>query len=141
MTTQQEDDIRYMRMALEEARKGMGWTNPNPMVGAVIVKDGHIISKGYHHRCGQGHAEVEAFRAAGDADVEGATIYVTLEPCSHYGKTPPCADLIVRKKVARVVVAALDPNPLVSGRGIGKIRGGRDRGRNRCSGRGEQESQ
>lgn len=116
------EDIIYMKMALDEAKKGEGWTNPNPMVGAVIVKDGKIISKGYHHRCGQGHAEVEAFRAAEDADVTGATIYVTLEPCSHYGKTPPCADLIVSKKVARVVVGALDPNPLVSGRGIRKIR-------------------
>ena len=109
-------------MALDEAVRGIGYTNPNPMVGAVIVKDGKLLAKGYHHRCGQGHAEVEAFRAAGDADVTGATIYVTLEPCSHYGKTPPCADLIVSKKVARVVVAALDPNPLVAGRGIARIR-------------------
>lgn len=115
-------DIMYMKMALEEAEKGIGFTNPNPMVGAVIVKDGEVIAKGYHHRCGEGHAEVEAFRAAEGKNVEGATIYVTLEPCSHYGKTPPCADLIVSKKVARVVVAALDPNPLVAGRGIEKIR-------------------
>ncbi len=117
-----EEDIMYMKMALEEAVKGIGFTNPNPMVGAVIVKDGKVLAKGYHHCCGQGHAEVEAFRAAGDADVTGATIYVTLEPCSHYGKTPPCADLIVSKKVGRVVVAALDPNPLVAGRGIRRIR-------------------
>jgi len=109
-------------MALDEAVKGIGWTNPNPMVGAVIVKDGRIISRGYHHRCGEGHAEVEAFRAAGEADVSGATIYVTLEPCSHYGKTPPCADLIISKKISRAVVGALDPNPLVSGRGIAKLR-------------------
>ena len=119
---QRETDIYYMRMALEEARKGRGFTNPNPMVGAVIVKDGQIIAKGYHHCCGQGHAEVEAFKAAGDRDVTGATIYVTLEPCSHYGKTPPCADLIIRKKVARVVIAAMDPNPLVAGRGAERIR-------------------
>ena len=119
---QRETDIFYMRMALEEAKKGKGFTNPNPMVGAVIVKDGVVIAKGYHHRCGEGHAEVEAFKAAGDTDVTGAAIYVTLEPCSHYGKTPPCADLIVRKKVGRVVVAALDPNPLVAGRGIEKIK-------------------
>ena len=119
---QRDTDIYYMRMALAEAEKGRGFTNPNPMVGAVIVKDGKIISKGYHHRCGEGHAEVEAFRAAGDADVTGATIYVTLEPCSHYGKTPLCADLIVSKKVGRVVVAAMDPNPLVAGRGVEKIR-------------------
>ena len=117
-----ETDIMYMRIALEEAEKGRGYTNPNPMVGAVIVKDGKIISKGYHHKCGQGHAEVEAFRAAEGKDVTGATVYVTLEPCSHYGKTPPCADLIVSKKVSRVVVAALDPNPLVAGRGIAKIK-------------------
>lgn len=119
---QRDTDIYYMQMALAEAEKGRGFTNPNPMVGAVIVKDGKIIAKGYHHRCGEGHAEVEAFRAAGDADVTGATIYVTLEPCSHYGKTPPCADLIIRKKVSRVVVAAMDPNPLVAGRGVNRIR-------------------
>ncbi len=109
-------------MALEEAEKGRGFTNPNPMVGAVIVRDGKILAKGYHHRCGQGHAEVEAFKAAGDQDVTGATMYVTLEPCSHYGKTPPCADKIIEKKIGRVVVAALDPNPLVAGNGIRKIR-------------------
>ncbi len=119
---QDQLDRYYMQMALDEAVKGRGWTNPNPMVGAVIVKDGQVIAKGYHHRCGQGHAEVEAFRAAGDRDVSGATMYVTLEPCSHYGKTPPCADKIVEKKIGRVVVAALDPNPLVAGRGISRIR-------------------
>ena len=117
-----QEDIKYMQMALEQAALGVGYTNPNPMVGAVLVKDGKVIAKGYHHRCGQGHAEVETFKAAGDADVTGATLYVTLEPCSHYGKTPPCADLIVSKHVGRVVVGALDPNPLVSGRGIKKIR-------------------
>ena len=122
LSAQDQVDIRYMKMALELARKGCGHTNPNPMVGAVIVKDGKVIARGYHHKCGQGHAEVEAFRDAGDADVTGATIYVTLEPCSHYGKTPPCADLIVSKKVGRVVVGALDPNPLVAGRGINKIK-------------------
>ncbi len=116
-----EEDIRFMRMALEEAEKGRGFTNPNPMVGAVIVRDGKVLSKGYHHRCGEGHAEVEAFRAAGDQDVTGATMYVTLEPCSHYGKTPPCADKIIEKKIGRVVVAALDPNPLVAGNGIRKL--------------------
>lgn len=117
-----EKDMAYMRLALAEAALGRGYTNPNPMVGAVIVRDDKIIARGYHHCCGQGHAEVEAFRAAGDIDVSGATMYVTLEPCAHYGKTPPCADLIVSKKLARVVVGALDPNPLVAGRGIEKLR-------------------
>lgn len=117
-----QEDRQYMQLALEMAALGRGYTNPNPMVGAVIVKDGQVIAKGYHHCCGQGHAEVEAFRDAGDADVTGATMYVTLEPCSHYGKTPPCADKIVEKKIGRVVVGALDPNPLVAGKGIEKIR-------------------
>lgn len=91
------------------------------MVGAVIVKNGRIIGEGYHIRAGEGHAEVNAFKNAVE-DVTGATMYVTLEPCSHYGKTPPCADKIVEKKIGRVVVGALDPNPLVAGRGIEKIR-------------------
>lgn len=113
-------DEGYMRHALELAAKGRGTTTPNPMVGAVIVKDGRIIGEGYHIRSGEGHAEVNAFRNCTE-DPEGATIYVTLEPCSHYGKTPPCADLVVSKKVARCVVAAMDPNPLVAGRGVKKI--------------------
>ncbi|RPA57967.1 bifunctional diaminohydroxyphosphoribosylaminopyrimidine deaminase/5-amino-6-(5-phosphoribosylamino)uracil reductase RibD [Aerococcus agrisoli] len=115
-----ETDEYYMGLALALAKKGRGHVAPNPMVGAVIVKDGHIIGQGYHEQYGQGHAEVNAFRSASE-DVTGATIYVTLEPCSHYGKTPPCADLIIEKKVKRVVVGALDPNPLVAGRGIQKI--------------------
>ncbi len=119
---QKQQDRYYMRLALEEAARGRGFTNPNPMVGAVIVKDNEVIAKGYHHACGQGHAEVEAFRAAGDKDVTGATMYVTLEPCSHYGKTPPCADKIIEKGIGRVVVGALDPNPLVAGRGIEKLK-------------------
>ncbi|MCR4671658.1 MAG: bifunctional diaminohydroxyphosphoribosylaminopyrimidine deaminase/5-amino-6-(5-phosphoribosylamino)uracil reductase RibD [Lachnospiraceae bacterium] len=117
-----DPDEEYMRYALSLAALGAGGTNPNPMVGAVIVKDGRILGRGYHHKCGQGHAEVEAFRDAQGKDVTGATMYVTLEPCSHYGKTPPCADKIVEKKIGRVVVAALDPNPKVAGRGIAKIR-------------------
>lgn len=117
-----QEDRKYMQLALEMAALGRGYTNPNPMVGAVIVKDGEVIARGYHHCCGQGHAEVEAFRDAGDQDVTGAVMYVTLEPCSHYGKTPPCADKIIEKKIGRVVVAALDPNPLVAGRGIEKLR-------------------
>ena len=116
-----EQDIIYMKRALELAAKGRGYTNPNPMVGAVIVKNGKIIGEGYHERCGEGHAEVNAFRNATE-DTEGADIYVTLEPCSHYGKTPPCADLIVSKKIKRAIIGALDPNPLVSGRGIEKLK-------------------
>ena len=116
-----EQDIIYMKRALELAAKGRGYTNPNPMVGAVIVKNGKIIGEGYHERCGEGHAEVNAFRNATE-DTDGADIYVTLEPCSHYGKTPPCADLIVSKKIKRAIIGALDPNPLVSGRGIEKLK-------------------
>lgn len=106
------------------AARGRGTTTPNPMVGAVIVRDGRVIGEGYHIRAGEGHAEVNAFRNAEEngEDVTGATMYVTLEPCSHYGKTPPCADKIVEKGIGRVVVGALDPNPLVAGRGIEKIR-------------------
>ncbi len=118
---QKKIDEMYMERALALAAKGRGTTTPNPMVGAVIVKDGRIIGEGYHIRAGEGHAEVNAFRNAVE-DVTGATMYVTLEPCSHYGKTPPCADKIVEKKIGRVVVGALDPNPLVAGRGIEKIR-------------------
>ncbi|KIR01613.1 Diaminohydroxyphosphoribosylaminopyrimidine deaminase / 5-amino-6-(5-phosphoribosylamino)uracil reductase [Lachnospiraceae bacterium TWA4] len=114
-------DREYMSLALSLAKKGMGFTNPNPMVGAVIVKDGEIIGKGYHECCGKGHAEVNAFHSVTE-DPKGATLYVTLEPCSHYGKTPPCADLVIERKVSRVVVAMKDPNELVAGRGIDKIR-------------------
>lgn len=113
-------DEKYMDLALELAHKGEGKVNPNPMVGAVIVKDGKIIGQGYHERCGEGHAEVNAFKNATD-NVEGATMYVTLEPCSHFGKTPPCADKIIEKKISRVVIGSLDPNPLVSGRGVKKL--------------------
>jgi diaminohydroxyphosphoribosylaminopyrimidine deaminase/5-amino-6-(5-phosphoribosylamino)uracil reductase len=109
-----------MQMALELAEKGRGAVAPNPMVGAIIVKDGRIIGAGYHEKFGEGHAEVNAIRSATE-DVAGATIYVTLEPCSHYGKTPPCSDKIIEKKIGRVVIAALDPNPLVSGRGVKKL--------------------
>lgn len=110
-------DIKYMKRALELAKKGIGYTNPNPLVGAVIVKDGRIIGEGYHEIYGGHHAEVNAFENAVE-DVEGATMYVTLEPCSHYGKTPPCANKIVEKGIKKVVVALEDPNPEVSGKGI-----------------------
>ena len=106
-----------MQLAYNLAKKGCGGVNPNPLVGAVIVKDGEIIGEGYHEICGGPHAEVNAFRFAKES-VEGATMYVTLEPCSHFGKTPPCAQAVVDNKIARVVIGMLDPNPLVSGRGV-----------------------
>lgn len=111
----------YMKRALELALKGTGKASPNPLVGAVIVKNGKIIGEGYHEYFGGPHAEVNAINNASE-DVEGATIYVTLEPCSHYGKTPPCADLLVRKKLSKVVIAMIDPNPKVAGRGVEILR-------------------
>ena len=116
-----DDDKKFMARALELAANGMGHTRPNPMVGAVLVKDGEIIGEGWHEVYGGPHAEVNAF-ADCRADPAGATLYVTLEPCCHYGKTPPCADLIASKNLERVVVAMQDPNPLVSGRGIRKLK-------------------
>ncbi len=107
----------YMRMALDEAKKGLGFTNPNPMVGAVIVKDGAIIAKGYHQKHGEAHAEINALKIAKEKAL-GATMYVTLEPCSHYGKTPPCTNAIIEAGIKRVIIASKDPNPLVAGRGI-----------------------
>lgn len=114
-------DEKYMKMALNLAEKGRGHTSPNPMVGAVIVKDGRIIGQGYHEKCGGSHAEINAFDSAAES-VEGACLYVTLEPCSHYGKTPPCAEKIIEKKIKRVVAAMKDPNPLVAGRGLEKLK-------------------
>lgn len=113
-------DQYYMERALKMAEKGRGKVNPNPMVGAVIVKDGKIIGEGYHRVYGQAHAEVNAFASCKES-AEGATLYVTLEPCSHYGKTPPCVDLVIKEKVSRVVIGNLDPNPLVAGKGIKKL--------------------
>lgn len=110
-------DAIYMAKALELAKKGTGYTNPNPLVGAVIVKEGKIIGEGYHKCYGDAHAEINAFKSAREK-VDGATLYVNLEPCSHYGKTPPCAQAIVEKGIKKVVIAMKDPNPLVSGRGI-----------------------
>lgn len=106
-----------MQRALELAELGAGFVQPNPLVGAVIVRDGRIISEGYHHFYGGPHAEIDAFNNAKE-DVTGATMYVTLEPCSHFGKTPPCSHAIVEKGITRVVVGILDPNPLVAGKGI-----------------------
>lgn len=110
----------YMKKAIELAKKGLGHVNPNPLVGAVIVKNGEIIGKGYHKVYGGPHAEVNAIANAKES-CEGAEMYVTLEPCSHYGKTPPCADLIIEKKIKKVYIASLDPNPLVRGNGVKKL--------------------
>jgi diaminohydroxyphosphoribosylaminopyrimidine deaminase/5-amino-6-(5-phosphoribosylamino)uracil reductase len=114
-----DSDERYMRRVMELAKLGSGNVSSNPMVGCVIVKDGEIIGEGYHERFGQSHAEVNAINAVQDkSKLEGATLYVNLEPCSHYGKTPPCSNLIIEHKIARVVFATIDPNPLVAGAGF-----------------------
>ena len=110
-------DEFYMRRALKLAKKGEGSVSPNPMVGAVIVKGDRIIGEGYHRKFGENHAEINAINNA-SGDIEGAIFYVTLEPCSHHGKTPPCVDRIVEVKPSRVVIGTADPNPLISGRGI-----------------------
>lgn len=114
-------DEQYMRLALDLAATAQGKTNPNPLVGAVIVKDGMIVGTGLHRKAGEPHAEVHAFRMAGE-HAKDATLYVTLEPCSHFGKTPPCANLVKESGVKRVVVAMQDPNPSVAGRGIQLLR-------------------
>ncbi len=117
-------DEEYMRMALELAARAKGFTNPNPMVGAVIVKDGRVIGMGYHRKCGELHAERNALadcRERGE-DATGATLYVTLEPCCHYGKTPPCTEAILEAGISRVVVGCGDANPLVAGKGIAILR-------------------
>lgn len=110
-----------MDIALHLARKGAGKVNPNPLVGAVIVNDGKIIGKGYHESYGKAHAEINAFKYAETELIEGSTMYVTLEPCSHYGKTPPCVDQIIENRIKRVVIGMVDPNPLVSGKGVKKL--------------------
>lgn len=115
-------DEDYMKIALKLARKGLGWVNPNPPVGAVLVKDGEIVSKGYHRHFGGRHAEREAIEKALEKGVslEGATLYVTLEPCDHFGKTPPCTEAILEAGIRKVVIACRDPNP-VSGDGVKKL--------------------
>ena len=115
------EDKDYMRIALAEAVKGEGWTNPNPMVGAVIVKDGRIIGKGYHQKYGEFHAERNAIADCKES-MEGAAIYVTLEPCCHHGKQPPCTEAIIREGFSRVIIGSDDPNPLVAGKGIAVLR-------------------
>ena len=111
----------YMRRALELARKGEGHTSPNPMVGCVVVKDGRIISEGYHEKYGEFHAARNALPRCTE-DTAGADLYVTLEPCCHQGKTPPCTDIIIEKKIARVFVGSMDSNPLVAGKGVQILR-------------------
>lgn len=112
---------RFMRQALVLARKGVGKTSPNPAVGCVVVRDGAVIGTGWHHKAGTPHAEVHALAEAG-AQALGSDVYVTLEPCSHFGRTPPCADALVAARVGRVFVGMIDPNPKVSGRGIARLR-------------------
>jgi len=114
-------EIKYMQRALELAKKGKKDVELNPMVGAVIVKNNKVIAEGYHEKFGEAHAERNALSRTNES-LENATMYVTLEPCSHYGKTPPCADLIIDNKLKRVVVASLDPNPLVAGKGIKRLK-------------------
>lgn len=108
---------QYMHMALSLARRGLGTTSPNPMVGAVIVKGGEVVGKGYHRKAGLAHAEVIALEDAGDK-ARGSTLFINLEPCAHQGRTPPCTDTIIKAGVRKVVVAMLDPNPLVNGMGV-----------------------
>lgn len=114
-------DHYFMNLALELAATAKGKTNPNPIVGAILVKNGVIVGSGLHRKAGEPHAEVHAFRMAGD-HAKGATLYVTLEPCSHHGKTPPCAELVKDSGVKRVVIAMQDPNPIVAGKGIQILR-------------------
>ena len=114
-------DQDYMRRAIALAKRGRGWTSPNPLVGAVIVKDGRIIGEGYHEKYGELHAERNAIASLTES-AEGATIYVTLEPCCHYGKTPPCTEALIEHKLARVVIGSRDPNPKVSGKGAAMLR-------------------
>jgi diaminohydroxyphosphoribosylaminopyrimidine deaminase/5-amino-6-(5-phosphoribosylamino)uracil reductase len=111
-----EQDIRCMKEALRQARRGLGRTSPNPAVGAVIAREGRIVSKGYHHKAGSAHAEVEALNKLGKK-ARGHTLYVTLEPCNHWGRTPPCTEAILRAGIGRVVVGMMDPNPKVTGGG------------------------
>ena len=112
---------KYMQRAIELAQKGAGWTAPNPLVGAVIVKDGRIIGEGFHEKYGQLHAERNAIASLAES-AEGAVLYVTLEPCCHYGKTPPCTEAILEEKISKVYIGSRDPNPLVAGKGVKFLR-------------------
>jgi len=114
-------DESYIKLTLEIAKKGIGSVSPNPLVGAVLVKDGKIIGAGYHQKYGEAHAEVNAINSASES-VEGATLFVNLEPCSHFGKTPPCVDALLESKIKKVVIGTLDMNPIVCGNGIQKLK-------------------
>ncbi|MBK1990283.1 bifunctional diaminohydroxyphosphoribosylaminopyrimidine deaminase/5-amino-6-(5-phosphoribosylamino)uracil reductase RibD [Sphaerospermopsis aphanizomenoides BCCUSP55] len=116
-----EFDTLMMQRCLQLARRALGRTSPNPLVGAVVVKDGEVVGEGFHPRAGEPHAEVFALRAAGEK-ARGATIYVSLEPCNHYGRTPPCSEGLIAAGVSKVVVGMVDPNPLVAGGGIARLR-------------------
>lgn len=116
-----KDDRFYMRRCVELARKAIGYTSPNPMVGCVILKDGKIVGEGFHPKAGQPHAEAFALRDAGEL-AEGATVYVSLEPCNHYGRTPPCTEGLIKAKVKKVVVGMVDPNPIVDSKGLERLR-------------------
>ena len=107
----------YMKRALELAKKGAGQTSPNPMVGCVVVKDGRIVTEGYHERYGEFHAERNALTRC-EEDLTGAEMYVTLEPCCHQGNTPPCTDIIIERSIGKVYVGSMDPNPKVAGKGV-----------------------
>lgn len=122
MTAPSDRDLQFMQLALREAAKGMWRTSPNPCVGAVVVKDGEVVAKGYHRKAGTPHAEVNALNAAGE-QAQGATLYVTLEPCNHQGRTPPCTERILAAGVKRLVVAMSDPNPQVVGGGSAYLAG------------------
>ena len=115
-----DEDIGYMTRALELASRGRGLTRPNPMVGAVLVKNGRIVGEGWHKKFGAPHAEIEAIQNC-KISPKGATLYVTLEPCAHYGKTPPCAKRLIEEGIGRVVCAMIDPNPIVSGKGVAAL--------------------
>ncbi len=116
-----KDDERFMREALSEAQRGLGHTHPNPTVGAIIVRNGRIIGRGFTRPAGGPHAEVVALKSV-KGSAKGATLYVTLEPCNHYGRTPPCTDAILREGIGRVVFASSDPNPLVDGKGVARLK-------------------
>ncbi|MHB9008453.1 MAG: bifunctional diaminohydroxyphosphoribosylaminopyrimidine deaminase/5-amino-6-(5-phosphoribosylamino)uracil reductase RibD, partial [Limisphaerales bacterium] len=120
MTVRPSTDTPFMRLALRLARRAHGFTSPNPLVGAVLVKRGRVIGRGWHRRAGEPHAEIEALRHAAEHghSTKGATLYVTLEPCCTHGRTPPCTDAIIAARIKRVVVAATDPNPVHAGRGF-----------------------
>ncbi|XP_078442676.1 cytidine/deoxycytidylate deaminase family protein isoform X2 [Wolffia australiana] len=115
------DDAYYMRKCVDLARRAVGCTSPNPMVGCVIVKGGEVVGEGFHPKAGQPHAEVFALRDAGE-QAEDAIAYVSLEPCNHYGRTPPCTEALIKAKVKRVVVGMVDPNPIVASKGVEKLR-------------------